>query len=177
MVIDTLENLDKYVSLNPLFKDVLNFIKSNDLNSLEIGKHENGILFMSFPAWQMPFGGHQQICTNKIVSHLPFIHLLPIPLYRRLLQLFGETERCIRELLEIKQTGTSIEAFEKLIGASPFHIVNRQLWLINPHYEIKFGIHPYKLNPLFSRIPHIRNFLSTSCFYLLKFSSYQKEID
>lgn len=40
MVIDTLENLDKYVSLNPLFKDVLNFIKSNDLNSLEIGKHE-----------------------------------------------------------------------------------------------------------------------------------------
>ncbi|MBM6674054.1 YhcH/YjgK/YiaL family protein [Marseilla massiliensis] len=40
MVIDTLENLDKYVSLNPLFKDVLDFIKSNDLNSLEIGKHE-----------------------------------------------------------------------------------------------------------------------------------------
>lgn len=40
MVIDTLENFDKYVSLNPLFKDVLNFIKSNDLNSLEIGKHE-----------------------------------------------------------------------------------------------------------------------------------------
>ncbi len=40
MVIDTLENLDKYVSLNPLFKNVLDFIKSNDLNSLEIGKHE-----------------------------------------------------------------------------------------------------------------------------------------
>lgn len=40
MVIDTLENLDKYVSLNPLFKDVLEFIKSNDLNSLEVGKHE-----------------------------------------------------------------------------------------------------------------------------------------
>lgn len=40
MVIDTLENLDKYVSLNPWFKDVLDFIKSNDLNSLEIGKHE-----------------------------------------------------------------------------------------------------------------------------------------
>ncbi|CCY64261.1 putative uncharacterized protein [Prevotella sp. CAG:1124] len=40
MVIDTLENLDKYVSLNPLFKDVLDFIKSNDLNTLEVGKHE-----------------------------------------------------------------------------------------------------------------------------------------
>lgn len=39
MVIDTLENLDKYVSLNPLFKDVVDFIKSNDLNALEAGKH------------------------------------------------------------------------------------------------------------------------------------------
>ena len=40
MVIDTLENLEKYVSLNPLFKDVVDFIKSNDLNALETGKHE-----------------------------------------------------------------------------------------------------------------------------------------
>lgn len=39
MVIDTLENLGKYVSLNPLFKDVVEFIKANDLNSLEAGKH------------------------------------------------------------------------------------------------------------------------------------------
>jgi YhcH/YjgK/YiaL family protein len=39
MVVDTLENLEKYVSLNPLFKDVVDFIKSNDLNALEAGKH------------------------------------------------------------------------------------------------------------------------------------------
>ena len=40
MVIDTLENFGKYVSLNPLFKDVVAFMKSNDLNALEVGKHE-----------------------------------------------------------------------------------------------------------------------------------------
>lgn len=39
MVVDTLENLEKYVSLNPLFKDVVKFIKENDLNKLEDGKH------------------------------------------------------------------------------------------------------------------------------------------
>ena len=39
MIIDTLENLGKYISLNPLFKDVVDFINSNDLNSLEAGKH------------------------------------------------------------------------------------------------------------------------------------------
>lgn len=39
MVIDTLENLEKYVSLNPLFNDVVDFLKSNDLNKLSEGKH------------------------------------------------------------------------------------------------------------------------------------------
>jgi YhcH/YjgK/YiaL family protein len=39
MVVDTLDNLEKYVSLNPLFADVVKFIKENDLSKLEDGKH------------------------------------------------------------------------------------------------------------------------------------------
>ena len=54
---------------------------------------ENGIVFFAFPAWQMPFGGHQQICKSK-VSKLPFIHLLPNPLYKGILHL-GKEKGCI----------------------------------------------------------------------------------
>ena len=39
MVIDTLDKLGFYASLNPLFKDVVDFLKTNDLNKLEEGKH------------------------------------------------------------------------------------------------------------------------------------------
>ena len=39
MIIDTLQNLEKYVSLNPLFGIVVDFLKNNDLETLEIGKH------------------------------------------------------------------------------------------------------------------------------------------
>ena len=39
MIIDTLDNLGKYVGLNPLFADVVSFLKENDLNTLEAGKH------------------------------------------------------------------------------------------------------------------------------------------
>ena len=39
MVIDTLEKLVCYESLNPLFKDVVVFLKENDLEKLEEGKH------------------------------------------------------------------------------------------------------------------------------------------
>lgn len=40
MVIDTLENLDKYASLNPLFAQAIEFLKSRDLHAMEIGKTE-----------------------------------------------------------------------------------------------------------------------------------------
>ena len=37
MIIDTIENLGKYVALNPLFADVVEFLKSHDLQSMEPG--------------------------------------------------------------------------------------------------------------------------------------------
>ncbi len=40
MVVDTLENLEKYASLNPLFAQAIEFLKSHDLQAMEIGKTE-----------------------------------------------------------------------------------------------------------------------------------------
>lgn len=40
MVIDRLENIEKYVSLNHLFAQAIDFLKKNDLNALEVGKTE-----------------------------------------------------------------------------------------------------------------------------------------
>ena len=40
MIIDKLENLKNYASVNPLFPKVVEFLKQNDLNTLEAGKHE-----------------------------------------------------------------------------------------------------------------------------------------
>ena len=39
MIIDTLDNLGKYVALNPLFADVVEFLKSHDLRTMEVGKY------------------------------------------------------------------------------------------------------------------------------------------
>lgn len=40
MIIDTLDNLAKYVAINPLFKDVVEFIENDDLERMEPGKYE-----------------------------------------------------------------------------------------------------------------------------------------
>lgn len=127
-----------------------------------------GIIFMSFPAWQMPFGGHQQICKNKIISHFPFLHLLPAFMYKTILKKSSESEGCIQELLSIKKTRTPIELFEKLVHKQHITIVDRLLFFINPHYETKFGLKPRKLPAIIASIPYLRNFFTTSCFYILE---------
>lgn len=50
MIIDTLNNLEKYVALNPLFRDVVDYIRSNDLNSKPEGKEiiKGNDLFVNF---------------------------------------------------------------------------------------------------------------------------------
>ena len=39
MIIDTIENLRNYVALNPLFADVVSFLKANNLQTMEPGKY------------------------------------------------------------------------------------------------------------------------------------------
>lgn len=129
---------------------------------------DGGIIFMSFPAWHMPFGGHQQICRSRVLSHFAFVHLLPNCLYRRVIRMCGESKAREDELLEIKSTKATIESFERVCRETGTDICDRRLYFINPHYEIKFGLRPRKLNKLLSRIPYVRNYFSTSCFYILK---------
>lgn len=149
--------------------DVLEHIDNKELFLSQIGNYLNkeGIVFMSFPAWQMPFGGHQQICRNKILSHLPFVHLLPEVLYKGIIRLSGEDDACLNELMSIRRTRITIEAFEKMIRPADLIIRDRILYFINPHYNVKYGMSPCKLRFPFSSIPYLRNFLTSSCFYIL----------
>lgn len=155
-----------------LLHDVIEHIeapfKEAFLRKLSVWLKEDGLLFVGFPAWQMPFGGHQQICQSKVASKIPFVHLLPTPLYRQYLKACGESEICIDELMSIKRSSTSIELFEKLVAKTKLAILDRVFWFINPHYEVKFGLSPRKLIPLLGKVPWLRNFFSTSCFYLLR---------
>ena len=107
------------------------------------------------------------MCGHPIISHLPWIHLLPKQVYRGLLSLAGEREGTIRELLEIKESGVSVESFLKLCEESKLEILDSRLWFINPHYQVKFGLVPIELFSFVSGMPYVRNFLSTSCFFVL----------
>lgn len=127
---------------------------------------ENGHVFFGFPPWYMPFGGHQQVCQSKL-SKVPWFHLLPMPLYKGVLKAFGEPQKKIDDLVEIKETGISIERFNRILKKEGYRVDKRTYYLINPNYEIKFGLTPRKQFGLISALPFVRNFMTTCCYCLI----------
>lgn len=152
-----------------LLHDVIEHVPTKEpfLAHLKNFLKPTGVLFVGFPAWQMPFGGHQQICRSKFCSNLPFIHLLPNSLYKWLLKTCNEESGTINELMSIKECRTSIELFEKLIHECDLSVTGQKLWLINPHYKQKFNLAPRLLPHWVWKVRYFRNFFTTSCWYVL----------
>jgi 2-polyprenyl-3-methyl-5-hydroxy-6-metoxy-1,4-benzoquinol methylase len=152
-----------------ILKDVIEHIPDQALfiNKLKDFLNPGGIVFFGFPPWQMPFGGHQQMARSKFLSMLPYYHLLPKPLYKSILKSAKEQEKVVKELLEIKDTGISIERFKKITQKAGFQLKKQKLFLINPIYKYKFNLKPREQFGIVSIIPGIRNFFSTCAYFVI----------
>ncbi len=152
-----------------ILKDVIEHIPGQEIFMKKIGDFlkVNGKIFFGFPPWQMPFGGHQQICKSKALKHLPYFHLLPMPIFKLFLNMAGEPELTKKEMIEIKQTGISIERFNRIIKKEGYKIDKHQLFFINPIYKYKFNLKVRKQWRWVEKIPIFRNFVSTCAYYLV----------
>ena len=67
MIIDTLDKLGFYASLNPLFADIVDFLKTNDLNKLEEGKHfiKENDLFVNIQTAKGKSRGEAKLETHR----------------------------------------------------------------------------------------------------------------
>ncbi|MEM7037736.1 MAG: class I SAM-dependent methyltransferase [Bacteroidota bacterium] len=125
-----------------------------------------GHIFFGFPPWQMPFGGHQQLCKSRM-GKMPWQHLLPKFMYRGLLKLYREDKPVVEELMEIVDTRISLERFQRIARQTGYQIAAKQLYLFNPIYKWKFKVKPRKQNKIVGAIPWVRNFWTTCGYYLL----------
>ncbi len=151
-------------------RDVIEHIPDQDkfMKHLKSFINPNGVIFFGFPPWRMPFGGHQQICRSKVLSKLPYFHLLPNILYKSILKLFGEKKGTINSLLEIKSTGIGINKFLKIVSENNYQFMLKDLYLINPNYEIKFGLKPRIQFRIIREIPYLRDFFTTCMYCIIK---------
>ncbi len=152
-----------------ILKDVIEHIpdQAHLLSYLHTFLADKGNIFFAFPPWLMPFGGHQQMCQS-FLKRVPYFHLLPMPLYKLILKLAGETNSKIEALAANKRTGITIERFERILKRTGYHILNRRFYLFNPIYHYKFGLKPREQYRLFSALPYIRDFFTTGVYYLVK---------
>lgn len=191
--LDKIENGKKYFENHPR-KDKLELIAADIYNTNTIGKFDfiitrdviehihnqdrffevlknylnpGGHFFAAFPPWYMPFGGHQQICKSKLASKLPYYHILPVWMYRGFLKMCGESKATIDNLLEVKETGISIDRLDRILKKTGWHTDKKVLYFINPNYEAKFKMKPRKVWGLIGAIPFFKNFFVTAGWYLI----------
>lgn len=123
-----------------IIRDVIEHIPNQELFLPFIKRFlsPHGIIFVAFPPWQNPFG-----------EVLEWGNVNP------------------GGLLEIKDTGISLERFLSIVHKEKYRIVEEVLYFINPNYETKFNLRPRRLWR-FLNIPYIRNFYTTCGYYILK---------
>ena len=156
-----------------ILKDVIEHIPDQGrfIPTLRPFLKPGGVVFFGFPPWYMPFGGHQQVANNKVMRSLPYYHILPTGIYRGLLKAFGESDQTVSELMEVKETGISIERFERIVKRSGMRITHKKSWLLNPIYKYKFGKGPVGQAALIAGVPGLRNFLTTAVYYTIEAES------
>lgn len=151
-----------------VLRDVIEHIPHQEvfMHDMKRFMNEKTVVFFGFPVWCNPFGGHQQICRSRVLSHLPWMHLLPRPLYKGLLRLGHESQGTIDGLMDVKTTGISIHRFERILHDEQFRVLRCTHYLINPNYDIKFGLRPRAI-PRLLQIPYLSDFYTTAMYYLI----------
>ncbi len=151
-----------------ILKDTIEHLYNHDRVLMELKNYlaPNGVVFIAFPPWTMPYGGHQQMAASKL-GKLPWYHLLPRPVYRGLLKIFGESRQKIAGLMRNADTHITTRRFEKLVRQTGFRVLARQFYFINPIYQYKFGLKARKQAKWVASLPVVRDFGSTTCYYLI----------
>jgi len=149
-----------------ILKDVIEHIfdQKKLIAHLQTLLKDDGAIFFGFPPWQMPYGGHQQLLQNKYLSKIPYYHMLPMPLFKSIMKAAKED---VQNMTDIKQTGISIEKFERIVHKTGYRILNKKHYLLNPIYRYKFGWRPKEQFALLAGIPWVRNFFTTCVYYLV----------
>ncbi|MBM2813641.1 MAG: Methyltransferase type 12 [Ignavibacteria bacterium] len=123
----------------------------------------NGNLFVTFPPYHSPFGGHQHI-VGTLPGKLPYIHLLPDFLFYFLIG--GGRVRDIEEVRRLKRIRLTPDKFLHAARNAGFKVKYEMYYLLRPVFRIKFGLPPVKFG-IFSKSRFLRNYFSLEAAYLL----------
>ncbi|MCD4690118.1 class I SAM-dependent methyltransferase [bacterium] len=105
-----------------------------------------GRLLVTFPPYYSAFGGHQQVyLKGSFLRLVPWVH-------------------CHPKLRELWRGRMTIGGFERLMRASGYRVLGRELYLLRPSFELRYGTPTVRM-----RLPWLRGMrelLCTGAYYL-----------
>jgi SAM-dependent methyltransferase len=149
-----------------LLRDVIEHLDSAEvaLRNIRQVLKPSGLLYVTFPPYYSPFGGHQQTLVSW-ASRIPFMHLFPESVFERMIASGRAADKVeVRRLRRIRMTTGKFRAAATAAGYS---ILDEKLYFIRPVYKMKFGLSPVSAD-LIKPIPGLRDIVALEAGYLLK---------
>ncbi len=149
-----------------LLRDVIEHLDDTQLALQNIKKiiKPGGYLFVTFPPYHSPFGGHQHTLAS-LPGKIPYIHLLPDFLFHPLIASGRPAD--IEEVKRLQHIKLTPKKFIHAAESAGFQISHADYYLLRPVFKMKFGLPTISLTPL-SNLPLVKSFLSLEAAYLLK---------
>ena len=159
------EHLKNSISL-VILRDVIEHLPDTETalkNIYQLIK-PGGYLFLTFPPYHSPFGGHQHT-LGSLLGKLPYIHLFPKPIFKLLIATGRKWDiEEVMRLHKIRMTPKKLVANAKKTG---FSVEHQNYYLIRPVFKMRFGLPSINLG-IFKTFSFIKNYFSLEALFLLK---------
>lgn len=148
-------------------RDVMEHLEKRDQSLQHVVDflRPGGYLYVVFPPYYSPFGGHQHL-LKSIWGNLPFVQALPDVLFKPIVK-SGKIDLDIEEVSRMRDIRLTIGKFKGAAKNVGLDLIDEQLYLLRPVFKLKFGLPAIKMNVLRS-IPFLREVFSLEAGYLLR---------
>lgn len=126
-------------------------------------------LFITFPPFYAPFGGHQQM-LKSFLRRMPYFHAAPEFLWKGIrgwIQRFDGNPKFLDEMEKLRRYRISIGGFRKMIRAAGLCICRERFYISRPSYHIRFGW-PIIRGDFLRRVPVLREVLISGAFFMIE---------
>lgn len=149
-----------------ILRDVIEHLDDTKLALKNIGKllKKGGFLFVTFPPYHSPYGGHQHTLAN-FWGKIPYIHLLPDFIFHKLIASGRAND--IEEVKRLQDIRLTSAKFKKAALETNYSVFNEDYYLLRPVFKMKFGLPALKLTPI-KKLPLVKSLLSLEAAFILK---------
>lgn len=148
-----------------VMRDVIEHIPNRNKIFTNIRRllNTDGYCYITFPPRFSGFAGHQQN-GKTILRMIPYLHLLPDFIIKRLGSILKEKPNVIDAVVENYKIGLSIRKFKTYLDRYNFSPIVNELFLFRPIYQYRFKLRPARFPNIFL----LREFFAFGCEYLIK---------